>query len=104
MSQMSRLFHRGSLLVAWGSLLVLVTVLMLFGQFEFRATEQAHTYLKFCVLISHSTHIYPSLFDCPEYAYNFFYFFVIFKLLIRDFPQNMPLDHLQDLESYSGLY
>ena len=28
---------------------------MLFGQFEFLATEQAETYLKISVLISHST-------------------------------------------------
>ena len=35
-------------------------------QFEFLATKQAETYLKICVLISHSTYICPSLFDCEE--------------------------------------
>ena len=39
---------------------------VLFGQFEFLATEQAETYLKISVLISHSTYICPSLFDCEE--------------------------------------
>ena len=35
-------------------------------QFEFLATKQAETYLKICVLISHSTYICHSLFDCEE--------------------------------------
>ena len=39
---------------------------VLFGQFEFLATEQALTYLKICVLISHLTYICPSSFDCEE--------------------------------------
>ena len=39
---------------------------VLFGQFEFLATERAETYLKIYVLIFHSTYIYPSSFDCEE--------------------------------------
>ena len=39
---------------------------VLFGQFEFLATERAETYLKIYVLIFHLTYIYSSSFDCEE--------------------------------------
>ena len=51
---------------------------VLFGQFEFLATEQAETYLKICVLIYHLTYICPSLFDCEVNMKKII--FVIFKL------------------------
>ena len=63
----------------FSGLWVLVTVHnVLSGQFEFLATEQTETYLKISVLISHSTYICPSLFDCEENMKKMI--FVIFKL------------------------
>ena len=39
---------------------------VLFGQFEFLATERAETYLKIYVLISNLPYICPSSFNCEE--------------------------------------
>ena len=47
-------------------------------QYISRAIEQAQTYPKICVAVSHSTNICPSLFDCTEQTFALF--FVIFKL------------------------
>ena len=44
----------------------------------FRATEQAQTYLKIWVLVSHWTYTYPSLFECAENTS--YHIFAIFKL------------------------
>ena len=50
----------------------------------FESGNLAESWQIFCVLISHSTHIYPSLFDCPENTYNFF--FCDFQTLNPWFP------------------
>ena len=49
-----------------------------FAQYVFRLTEQAQTYPKIFVLVSHLTYICASLFECAENA--IFHIFVIFKL------------------------
>ena len=46
---------------------------VLFGQYEFLATEQAETYLQICVFISHSTYICPNSFDCEELIQKMFF-------------------------------
>ena len=61
---------------------------VLFGQFEFLATEQAETYFKICVLISHLTYICPSSFDCEELIQK--NVFVNFKKMYPSVQHNVP--------------
>jgi len=52
-----------------------------FVQYICRATEQAKTYLRIWVLVSHVTYICPCLFECAKNT--LLHIFVIFKLKIR---------------------